>query len=286
MNIKNDISVVICTMNTASTIIECLKSVKKNNPKEIILVDANSTDGTQELAKLYITKKFEDPGLGLAVARNIGLDHAEGKYICYMGADNVLPSGTLKHCINYLNEYNHIGVSTQTYIKGDNNLYLSHAMNLHRKARMFPGQRSYIGTPQVFILDAIKKIRFDESMTRSDDSDLCFRLLQLGYTLGIADTFVYEVGTDNIISILGRWKGYGLSDFEYYRKYSGKWKLKRRIVSFLHPFISEFWNPLVGDRLQLREKIEVIPFLLFITLIRYIYWIKYSIKNLIMGGEK
>jgi len=276
-----DVSVVVCTMNAANTIVECLKSIKENNPREIILVDAHSTDGTQELAKPYITKEYEDPGLGLAMARNIGLEHANGKYICYVGPDNILQSGTLRYCIDYLNKHNHIGVSTQTIIKNSSSSYLSHVMNLYKKARLFPGLRSVIGTPQLFISDILRKNKFDENMTWSDDSDLCFRLLQLGYTFGIADTFVYETGTDNIVSVLRRWKGYGLSDFEYYRKYSRKWKLKRKIVSFLHPFLSEFQGSLVSSRLKMKEKIEIAPFLLFITVLRYIYWIKYSIKNLI-----
>lgn len=271
-----DVSVVVCTMNAANTIIECLKSIKENNPREIILVDAHSTDGTQELAKPYVTKEYEDPGLGLAMARNIGLDHANGKYICYVGPDNILPSGTLKYCIDYLNKYNHIGVSTQTFMKNKNSSYLLYAMDLHKRARFFPGTRSVIGTPHIFIKNILEKNRFDENMTHSDDSDLCFRLSQLGYTFGIADTFVYETSTDNIVSVLRR---YGLSDFEYYRKYSKKWRLKRKIISFLHPFLSEFLGPLASNRLKIKEKIKIVPFLLFITVLRYIFWIKYSIEG-------
>lgn len=274
-----DVSVVICTKNAAKTIVECLKSIKKNNPKEIILVDAYSNDGTKELAQPYVTKIVEDPGLGLAMARNIGLDHTTGKYVCNVGPDNVLPKGTLKHCIDYLIRNNHVGVSTQTFMENADTSYLSHAMNLYKKARYYPGLRSVIGTPHLYITEIQKKYRFDDKMTWSDDSDLCLRLSKLGYTFGIADTFVYEIGMESTSSIRTRWKNYGRSDFEYYSKYSKDWMTKRKLWSLLHPLYSEFLLPLLSKRLKLIEKLRALPFLFFITFIRYIYWVKLAVKS-------
>lgn len=274
-----DVSVVICTKNAANTIVECLKSVVENNPREIILVDAHSDDGTQELAKLYVTKIVEDPGLGLAVARNVGLEHVKGKYICNVGPDNVLPQGTLKYCIGHLNKNDYVGVSTQTVLKNTGSSYFLYAMNLYKKARFYTGPRPVIGTPHLFITDIIKKYKFNNKMTWSDDSDLCFRLSKLKYTFGIADTFVYEIGMESIDSIKTRWKGYGLSDFEYYMKYSKEWKLKRKILSLLHPVRSEFLDPLLSKRLKIKEKIQITPFLLVVTILRYIYWIKNVMTN-------
>ncbi len=269
-----DVSVVVCTRNAAKTIVECLKSIKQNNPKEIILVDAHSADGTQELARPYVTMIVEDPGLGLAVARNYGLNHAAGKYICNVGPDNILQPDTLKYCIDYLNKNNHAGVSTQTIVKNAGDSYLSYAMNLYKKAKYYPGTREVVGTPHLFITDILKKHTFDDKMSWSDDSDLCYRLSELGYTVGIADTFVYEIGTNSIDSIRARWKGYGLSDFEYYMKYSKEWKLKRKIESLLHPLCSDFLESLFSKKLKNKEKIQILPFLFYITTLRYLSWIR------------
>ena len=133
-----DVSVVVCCKNAADTIADCLKSIKANNPKEIILVDGKSIDKTTELAKPYVTKIFEDPGKSLAMARNYGLKYASSKYICNVGPDNILFPDTLKTCIEYLEKNNYVGVSTQTYIKKTDKSYLSWAMNLYKKARYFP----------------------------------------------------------------------------------------------------------------------------------------------------
>ena len=55
------VSVIIPTKNSARTIEACLRSVKYQDYKniEIIVVDNFSTDGTQEIAKKYTEKVYE-----------------------------------------------------------------------------------------------------------------------------------------------------------------------------------------------------------------------------------
>ena len=274
-----DVSVVICTKNAADTILECLKSVKENNPKEIILVDAHSSDKTQEIAKPFVSKIVEDPGRGLAVARNCGLENATGKYIFYAGPDNIMPIGSIKACIDFLEKGGYVGVSTQTYMKNSEGSYLSNIINLYKKARFFPGTRQVIGTPQLFVSDVLRKLKFDNRMTCSDDTDLCYRLSKLNLKLAIADTFVYEVGTESTNSIKRRWKVYGLSDFEYYKKYSKDWSLKRKILSYLHPLRVELLEVILSNKLRFPEKVKILPFLISITSLRYFYWLKFALKN-------
>jgi len=62
---NSDTSVIICTKNCEDTIEKVIISVMKNNPLEIIVVDANSTDKTRYIAKKYATKILTDPGKGL-----------------------------------------------------------------------------------------------------------------------------------------------------------------------------------------------------------------------------
>ena len=48
------ISVIIAAKNAESTIEECLDSVRRNNPAEIIVVDGNSSDKTVKIAAAII----------------------------------------------------------------------------------------------------------------------------------------------------------------------------------------------------------------------------------------
>ena len=276
---KLDVSVVVCAKNAEKNIAECLKSVKENNPKEIILVDGNSSDKTVEFAKPCADIIVKDPGLGLAVARNYGLKKVTAKYVCNVGPDNILPPGTLKNMADYLEKNNLTGVSTQTIIKDAKKSYFSYALNLYKKSRFYPGLREVIGTPHLFISDVLKKNNFDDKMSWSDDSDICARLSKMGCKFGIADAFVWEIGTEDLDSIKRRWYGYGLSDFEFYKKYSASWSFERKILSVLHPVKAEFIGPLLSPILKISEKIKIIPFLLLITGLRYFSWIKNAIKK-------
>lgn len=95
MNNKPIISAVINVRNEAEALSKCLRSIK-NFANEIIVVDMNSTDGSQEIAKEagakvypYRPMKYVEP------ARNFALSKATGKWIILLDPDEFLPK-TLK----------------------------------------------------------------------------------------------------------------------------------------------------------------------------------------------
>ena len=112
-------------------------------------------------------------------------------------------------------------------------------------------------------------------MSHSDDADLCTRLAKKNYKFAISNAFVYEYGFESFSTIVDRWKRYGKSDKEIFSKYSNEWDIKRKIQSILHPLNVELVKPLY--RLNFLNKIIILPFLIFITLVRYFFWIKYLI---------
>lgn len=85
------LSVIILSKNNAPTIDACLKSVIEVQPqeKQIVVVDANSTDGTREILNRYGEKieVVRDEGKGIGIARNIGIANATGEIVCFVDAD-------------------------------------------------------------------------------------------------------------------------------------------------------------------------------------------------------
>ncbi|MDY0277632.1 MAG: glycosyltransferase family 2 protein [Acholeplasma sp.] len=273
---NGDISVIICTKDASSTIEMVLDFVKRNNPLEIIVVDANSNDGTREVAKKFEVNIITDPGKGLAYARNMGVEVAKGKYIFFAGADNIMPSGSISSMKDYLLEYNYVGVGALTRLENKN--YLTKCSNKRWESLIKEGPREVIGTPYMFIGEILKKYKYDPKMTWSDDSDLGARLAKDGHKVGYSNTVCYEIGVETLKSMRARFKMYGRSDFEYYNKYSSTWDIRRKLKSVMHPMTIELINPMKRIK-TVKEKLYYFPFFAYIMFFRYCGWIKNTIKG-------
>jgi len=91
MNRKVDlVSIVIPTLNEAGNILEAVTVVHEEltYPHEIIVVDGNSTDGTQEIVKsTNFCKLIIEPRRGYGRALKTGMDNAKGNVIIMVDGD-------------------------------------------------------------------------------------------------------------------------------------------------------------------------------------------------------
>ena len=274
-----DISAVIPTLNSIDSIELCLKSLKDAGVGEIIVVDGGSSDGTAEIALRYADYVMNDEGTGLGNARNIGIRSATGRYILNSGADNAYDKNGLSQMLNILETTSFMAVSLKTVIKSTE--YLARTLNIYFKARNFSGERETLGTPMMCAANTIKAHPFNETLTWSDDAELCTRWkATLGARFYMTDAEVEEVGDVNFKEIRARWRVYGISDSEVYTLQSPDWKKSRKIQSLLYPLRNEVILPLLSKRLSAIEKTRVSWFLLYIVAIRYVNWLKTAIKAL------
>lgn len=95
------LSIVIPMYNCCRTIVRCLRSIDASDA-EIIVVNDGSTDDSQRVVEEYIRLKNDEdrdiknnrilllnkPNGGVSSARNIGIENAQGKYICFVDADD------------------------------------------------------------------------------------------------------------------------------------------------------------------------------------------------------
>jgi len=116
MNEQKILSVIIVTWNTKKLVEECIDSIyslpEYSNSIEIILIDNDSNDGTDEMVKekfrnLVYIKNYEN--VGYAPAVNQGIKISVGKYILLLGSDTVLKPNSLKRCIDFLDENDNVG---------------------------------------------------------------------------------------------------------------------------------------------------------------------------------
>jgi glycosyltransferase involved in cell wall biosynthesis len=90
------VSVVVCTYNRADLLKGCLGSLARQSVDkagyEVIVVDNNSTDNTEEVIRSFIElypnfRYVKEPKQGLSHARNRGWKEARGEYVAYIDDD-------------------------------------------------------------------------------------------------------------------------------------------------------------------------------------------------------
>jgi rSAM/selenodomain-associated transferase 2 len=86
------ISIIIPTLNEASSIVQTLMRVRDAGECELIVVDGGSTDGTLELARSHADRVIAAPR-GRARQMNSGAQVARGEVLLFLHADTILPQG-------------------------------------------------------------------------------------------------------------------------------------------------------------------------------------------------
>lgn len=89
------LSVIIPAFNESKYIEKTIKSVLRASeryagPVEVIVVDNNSTDGTDEIASRYDVKVVFEPKNQIARARNAGAEVASGECLVFLDADTTI----------------------------------------------------------------------------------------------------------------------------------------------------------------------------------------------------
>jgi len=89
-----DISVVIPAWNEEDNIFRAISSIAANKTKykvEIIVINNNSTDGTQKVLEELSVRNYFQPTQGITFARQLGLDMARGRYHLCADCDTFYP---------------------------------------------------------------------------------------------------------------------------------------------------------------------------------------------------
>jgi len=89
------VSIVIAAWNEEVSILRTIASLAKSEtsiPLEIIVINNNSTDHTQQTLDRLHVKNFFQPLQGWGPARQLGMEKARGKYILLADADCIYPA--------------------------------------------------------------------------------------------------------------------------------------------------------------------------------------------------
>lgn len=189
------VSIIIPCYNCESFIHRAIQSVVDQTYKdwELLLVNNNSTDGTQLVLESYKEKIqnisiFQETKKGAPAARNKGLKYAKGKWVQYLDADDELLPQKLEKQVK-LAEHENVDC-----VIGNAFLVEEKAGTLQKTLRPLYNKDVWIGLikSQLGITSAIlwkreilEKVQgWNENMTSSQEYDLMFRLLKSGAKAG------------------------------------------------------------------------------------------------------
>ena len=107
---KDLVSIIISLYNKEQYIEETIKNIKTQSYSnwELIIIDDCSTDNSYKFAKKYENEQIyvtrNNKRQGVAKARNIGLEKARGRYICFQDADDLWESTKLEEQIKFMKQ--------------------------------------------------------------------------------------------------------------------------------------------------------------------------------------
>lgn len=103
------VTIIITSFNygkyVARAIRSCLDQSYPRDRFEILVVDDASTDNSRIILESfgkYIRTIFLDKNVGLAAARNIGIQAAKGEYVVFLDADDFLHNDFLRVCMLHI----------------------------------------------------------------------------------------------------------------------------------------------------------------------------------------
>ncbi len=191
------VTVLVTVKNSANTMKKCIDSLLKLDypNKKIICVDAFSTDGTYEILKIFGKKieLYQKKG-NMSVAYNWAFKKINTEFITFTNADCVVKKNWLKKLISGFTS-NDI-IATAGYCstpKGVNKLQRLIGTELEYRFKNFPEFISRAPDMNLCVRTKIaKKVKWDERLNVTQETDWGYRLTQYGKMRYISDAIVYH----------------------------------------------------------------------------------------------
>lgn len=106
---KIDISVIIPVYNVERYIEKCINSILiQTGPTfEIIVINDGSTDGSLSIVKNIVDERIiiiNKENTGVSDSRNIGIENAKGKYVCFVDSDDFIESDYFVEIFSHLKQ--------------------------------------------------------------------------------------------------------------------------------------------------------------------------------------
>jgi GT2 family glycosyltransferase len=145
-HLNKQLSIVIVNYNVKNLLKKCLESIfeyEKDIEFEVIVVDNNSNDHSQEMLKKNFpqVRLIENKrNLGFSAGCNQGIKQSQGRYILLLNPDTELTPGGFKKMIDFMDSKPEVGICAPKMMDKEGNLQFS--------CRSFPSYLTAISSSQ------------------------------------------------------------------------------------------------------------------------------------------
>lgn len=189
------ITILISAWNEEMNILKTISSLSDSSttiPLEIIVINNNSSDNTQDtLNKLKVTNYFQ-PIQGCGPARQLGMEQSKSKYILLADADCIYPSCWVDEMFSKLNQDNVACIYGRYSFIAEKGFprwklfILETCKDIVAEIRQF--RRPYLnafGISMGYVVEYGLKVGFIMHNTRGDDGRFCFDLMEYGKVMPV-----------------------------------------------------------------------------------------------------
>lgn len=207
------VSIILPTFNDERTVGNTLESLVRLSyePREILIVDDGSTDGTLKTMEAYkkqgLIQVTETPHRGRSHARNLGFKNARGPIVFFAESDAIYDPDYLTKTVRHLADPRVGGVLSMGDILDPKSL-VEKCMDVEmhiRNTRALAKKMKPISA-WVYRADALKRVGgFDERLEVAEDQDLAIRVRSLGYDIVYEPTINWwHPASRNLLDLISR----------------------------------------------------------------------------------
>lgn len=277
---KPVVTIGMCVRNCENIVQNALDSViNQDYPHEkmqIIFVDDGSEDHTLSIISAYVkkidiqTKILQTRWQGLGSARNLILNNADGEYIVWVDADEVLTKNYVKKQVEFMESNPSVGITTGLFSTVQKNLVLNlelipaiieHVNFGKPKSFMWKTQKMPGTGGATFRVKALRQVDgFDEKLKGvGEDQDVAHRIQNAGWLIRLNNARLYELhgGLLTFKDLWRRYRWYGYGGEKIYRKNREIFSLPR--MSPMAGVLAGFLYSLIAYKLIRQKKVFLLP---------------------------
>jgi len=212
-------------LNEESNIAQCLASVQRTDPEEIVVIDGGSTDATVAIARASGANVIEAGRIGLAKQRRQGYLSTSCPYVAFVDADDRLEANWLEVLLSDVHEGHYSALQSQLRAKDPHNFWTRGWNDYFRESVQPTPSTNMVGRPALVSTKALRMIEDDPGMI-IEDTEMSRTFEQLGLRQGIGHALSYRLCPDTYAGNSGKWQGYGRG----YRQFIQQHPDRRRAI--------------------------------------------------------